>query len=441
MTTAGDLAAMPPTVPDSPAAEDHRPAPGRHGADLARARQLAARLRLTIPGDPEPTPADWHALGQAHWRGDPLADAVVAWALSEGMAVAWPIVEQALAAAYPHVTGPDTPPVLRAYLDATHAAPPWLDWRRVRRGAHVLQSTGLHGLMVLRDVGLMAGYQASAINQTLVQTGALSHGVHKRVAETAAWWLDCTADGGLVPGALGHRQTLRVRLMHALVRQRLVNAPQWDAAWLGVPINQVDMQATYLAFSVAQLLGLRMTGMLVGKADADAVMHLWRYIGWLMGVEEGLLCDDEAQGRVLLYRNLLTQAPPDHTSAQLARALMDEPLSRPYPWAPVLRGHIDRERHLSLVNWFLGAQAMRDLGLPQRPPWYPLMLLAPTAVGSVALKVVPGLSRPWRAVARWQQTRFHEQMRAANTGELPHGPSTSPADREARAGKGPQRSR
>lgn len=361
-----------------------------------------------IPGNPEPSEAEWQSLGRAHWRGDPLADAVIDWMQAEGMDRAWSRLDVALAQGLSAVAPEDE--ALRAYLAATEVTPPWLDAARVRRGAEVLQTTGLHGMMVLRDAGLMAGYQASAINQTLVQTGALQGGAHKRVAETAAWWLACTADGGMALGADGHRQTVRVRIMHALVRGRLQRSPQWDGDWLGLPINQVDMQATYLAFSVVQLLGLRMTGMLVSRADADAVMHLWRYIGWLMGVEDALMCDDEATGRVLLYRNVIGQAPADHTSAQLAQALMDEPLSRPYPWAQALRGHIDRERHLSLVSWFVGAQGMRNLGLPQRAPWYPLMLLAPTAAGSLALRALPFLEAPWRAASRWQQTRFHRHM-------------------------------
>lgn len=385
-----------------------RSPPGRHGADMVRSRAQAARLRLMIDRNPEPSDAEWQALGLAHWRGDPSADAVIDWMHAQGMARAWPKLEAALARGPSAVSPEDA--ALRSYLEATSVTPPWLDAGRMRRGAQVLQSTGLHGMMVLRDAGLMAGYQASAINQTLVQTGALQGGAHKRVAETAAWWLACTEEGGMLCGADGHRQTLRVRLMHALVRARLRSAPAWDADWLGLPINQVDMQATYLAFSVVQLLGLRMTGMLISRTDADAVMHLWRYIGWLMGVEDALMCDEEATGRVLLYRNVISQAPADHTSAQLARALMDEPLSRPYPWAPKLRGHIDRERHLSLVRWFVGAQGMRNLGLPQRAPWYPLMLLAPTAAGSLALRAMPFLETPWRAVSRWQQTRFHQHM-------------------------------
>jgi hypothetical protein len=393
--------------PGAPQGERRAP-PGRHGADRERARALAARLRMTIPGDPEPTQDQWHALGLALWRGDPMADAVIDWMRSVGRAQAWPLMERGLKQGGASL--PDEAAPLKRFLLAHSEAPAWVNWARVRRGAQVLQGTGRHGMMVLRDAGLMAGYQAAAINQTLLKTGALQQGAHKRIAETATWWLACTEEDGLRPGQEGHRLTLHVRLMHALVRDQLRRAPCWDADWLGLPINQVDMQATYLAFSVVHLLGLRMTGMLFAQDDADAVMHLWRVMGWLVGVEDGLMCDDEASGRVLMYRNLITQAPPDETSAMLGRALMDEPLSRRYPWGSELRGRIDRERHLSLVRWFLGPEGMRNLGLPRRQPWYPLMLLAPTAAGSVALRTVPALEGPWRALARRQQKDYHNGL-------------------------------
>lgn len=384
------------------------PVPGRHGADRDRARALAARLKLTIDGDPEPSEHDWTELGLALNRGDPLADAVIAWMRQAGRTTAWPLMEKGLhegPGAVPNEAG-----ALKTFLAQGWQLPSWVDWRRVRRGAQVMQGTGEHGLMVLRDAGLMAGYQAGAINQTLLKTGALERGAHKRIAETTTWWLACTEEGGLKPGQPGHRMTLHVRLMHALVRDQLARSPDWDAEWLGLPINQVDMQATYLAFSAVHLVGLRLTGMLFAQEDADAVMHLWRVMGWLVGVEDSLMCDDEATGRVLMYRNLVTQAPPDESSTLLGRALMNEPLQRSYPFARALRGRVDRERHLSLVSWFLGPEGLRNLGLPERTPWYPLLLMAPTVAGSVALRTLSWMEGPWRVIARRQQRAYQQEL-------------------------------
>lgn len=392
----------PEAVPEVPQAP-----PRRHGADLKRSRAMAARLRLMIDGDPEPDPVAWRTMGMALWQGDPLADEVAAWMLAQGGARAWPLVEEALGLG-PERAAQDArvPHCLAQLISRVHARPAWLDEARLRRGARVLQATGRLGTMVLRDAALMAGYQASAINQTLLRTGQLQRGAPQRIAETALWWLMCTDDGGLNPGAPGHVMTLKVRLMHALVRVRLQRAPDWDAAELGVPINQLDMQATYLAFSAVQLLGLRMTGDIFSRQDANAVMHLWRYVGWLMGVDECWLCDDEQTGRVLLYRNLLSQAPSDASSVALGRALMDEPLSRPYAWGARWRGRWDRACHLSLVRWFIGGQGMHNLGLPAAWPWYPLLLWGPRCLRSLSMRLLP-FTRPWwRRWGRWQQQAF-----------------------------------
>jgi hypothetical protein len=381
--------------------------PSRHGADLAVSRRMAARLKMMIAGPCEPSEAEWAAMGAALWRGDPLADDVARWLHEVGMNEGRGQLQRAMAQGVSE--GDGTPPALRRLIEQVQTVPDWVDPVLMARGARFLQSTGLHGMRVLRDAGLMAGYQASAINQTLVQTGALSRGAQKRVSETTSWWLDCTADGGLAPHGPGWKATMHVRVMHALVRQNVRQRPTWDAASFGLPINQLDLQATYLAFSVVQLLALRTTGFVVTKSDARAVMHLWRYIGWLMGVDEAWLCDDEMQGRIQLYHNVISQAPPDASSVALGRALMDEPLQRHYAWGRAWRGHFDKARHLSLIRWFVSREGMGYLGLPAVLPWYPLVTFLPRLITSGLPRLLPGSLGGRAAGIRQTQSAFWRQ--------------------------------
>ncbi len=380
-------------------------APTRFGCDVAASRKMASRLKWMVHGDAEPDAARWQQLGMSLSVGDPLADALVAWMHGQGLGKAWPLVERVLGASG-HAAQQDMPEPLRDFTAGTMAWPAWVCQDKMSAGAQALRATGVHGMMVLRDAGLMAGYQASAINQPLVMTGALNKGAQRRVAETTAWWLACIEEGGMATGGAGHVMTLRVRVVHAMVRYQLKHSGQWEADSLGLPINQLDMQATYLAFSVVQLLSLKTTGMWLSRKESDAVMHLWRAIAWLMGVDEGLLCDGEQQGRILLYQNLLSQAPPDESSVTLARALMDEPLQRHYPnWATV-RGRFNKARHLSLVRWFVGAEGMRALGLPSTWPWYPLLMMGPWLLASVLLHAVPGLMPLWATWAGRRQRAY-----------------------------------
>lgn len=396
--------ASPASIDAPPPAATPRQPPRRHGADVDTTRRIAAGLRLALRGPCEPDAAQWAALGQALWQGDPLADDVVAWLHAEGMSQARPKLERAIEQGLQAV--PDAPPALRRYIEAAERTPDWVNPELLDEGARFIHSTGQHGMLVLRDAGLMAGYQAGAINQTLVMTGALKRGAQRRVAETTSWWIDCTREGGLARQGPGFKTTLRVRVMHALVRQNVRQRPDWDAAELGLPINQVDMQATYLGFSVVHLLALRVTGVVVTARDAEAVMHLWRYIGWLMGVEPSMLYAEEMAGRIGLYHNILSQAPPDASSVALGRALMDEPLYRHYPRAAWLRGRFNKARHLSTVRLFVGAEGMRFLGLPPAWPWYPVLTFLPRLVWTAAHRCWPGGFERLQRAGRREQLHY-----------------------------------
>ncbi|MGH8456079.1 MAG: oxygenase MpaB family protein [Stenotrophobium sp.] len=363
--------------------------PSRHGADLKEGRRMAKSVGLLIRGDAEPTPARWQALGEALNHGDAVADRLVDWMYSAGMQAAHPVFERALNHGIASV--PDAPAPLREFFEVCEQRPAWLDEKLLQQGAEVFQQAGMSAYYVLRDLALMGGYQAAGFNRTLILTGALKGRASRRVAETMKWTNDVTAVGGMARYADGFKSTVRVRLVHAMIRRRVRGMPEWDAAAWGLPVNQADMAATYLGFSVVLLIGLRVMGMPVTREEGRAVMHLWCYACWLMGVDERWLRHDEQGGRKLLFQLLLTQLPPDESSRQLGHALMNETLQLPYPHLRALRVRFERARHLSVTRLFVGTRGMQALGLPRWTlPWYPLVSLPFTFVWHTLHKLLPG---------------------------------------------------
>jgi hypothetical protein len=166
---------------------------------------------------------------------------------------------------------------------------------------------------------------------------------------------------------------VHVRAMHALVNQRF--APQWDVERWGLPINQADQAATLGLFDAVVLLGVRALGVPVSRADSRAVMHLWRYVGWLIGVDEDLLVDSERERHRINYHLLLAQADISEAGPQLARAIVDAQRDLAFGRFARVRGWAARERVLSLMTVLLGPQSMAELGLPLRPPWAVAYLL------------------------------------------------------------------
>ncbi len=60
-------------------------------------------------------------------------------------------------------------------------------------------------------------------------------------------------------------------------------------------------------------------------------MHLWKYVGWLMGVDEDWLCDNEAQQHRLNYHFLITQSTVSAAGPPLANSIVEAQRSLHYP--------------------------------------------------------------------------------------------------------------
>ncbi|MFF0493457.1 oxygenase MpaB family protein [Nocardia sp. NPDC004068] len=361
--------------------------PRRHPATPRKVPGL--RPFAVLLGIGRPDAQRWRELGEALLIGDEPMDRLVEWMSAEGMAHTRPLFERALAEGVDAV--PDAPEPLRAFFLRYETPPDWVDWERIRRAEKVLRVGGTDGLYIARDVALLGGYLASGFNKTLIRTGALEKGPAKRFAETMQWALDVASDDGMRPGGVGYRSTLRVRLIHALVRRHVAALPDWDEAEWGVPINQTDMAATLVGALISPFVGAMPMGIVPAPGDLDAAAHLTRYVGWLIGVREDWLPNGFRDAVRILYHSMCAITNPDETTAQLAMPMGDDPLGWHYRNLAGLRGRVARAQHLSIASAFLGPKAMRQLGLPAyMPPWYPLLRIPVNLTRSGAALLLPG---------------------------------------------------
>ncbi|GAB18762.1 hypothetical protein GOEFS_064_00010, partial [Gordonia effusa NBRC 100432] len=113
--------------------------------------------------------------------------------------------------------------------------------------------------------------------------------------------------------------------------------------------------------------------------------------------------------RVLAHTSAALSTP-DETSPQLARPMVEDPLSWNYRHFPQLRRRIARSQHLSMSAFFLGSRAMAQLGLPTRVlPWYPMLRIPVNTIRSAAALLPGGRLRASR-VGRRSQERFMVTM-------------------------------
>jgi hypothetical protein len=363
----------------------------RRGARLGLPLRLAARIR-TVDEDL------MQRLGRGFWDVDELGGVLAkAMRLPAGNPdrVTMAQVRQALAEGLHAVEDP--PPALRAFFEQVETVPDWVDWELVEQGGRCFRSLGQNSLDILLQLSLIGGYRFGGPTDLLVATGGLSgDSTMRRLGETQKWGVAVSQPDGMRRGGDGYASAVHVRLMHALVNESF--ASKWDVERWGMPINQSDQAATLGLFSGVVLIGTRGLGARITKSDARAYMHLWRYIGWLMGVDDQWLMNTEREQHTLNYHVLLAQDDITDAGPKLANAIVDAQMTLHFDRFERVSRWLARERLLSMLTLLLGPSSMRDLELPMRPPWAPAYAMA---LNLVRYRVV-GLT-PWgrRALVRW----------------------------------------
>lgn len=259
-------------------------------------------------------------------------------------------------------------PALAAVLDESHTVPAWVDFDRMLPGARLQQRLGPMGMLILGAWSLMNSYHCGPAVKPLSFTGQLTRRADRRLAETSRYVVAATQDDALRPGHAGWEMSIRVRLMHAAVRRMIRRAGGFDEAAWGAPINQADMVGTLIEFSIFIIWGARRLGFAVSDAEADGLVHLWRYAGHLNGVRPDLLAHFETVEGLERFAHLvhLIQPGPDGDSLALADALRQSLLKPEAPWRERLAAQTILKVHDGL-SWTLNVEPIAaDLGIPNR---------------------------------------------------------------------------
>lgn len=288
--------------------------------------------------------------------GDPLADALA----TDGIRFAKPL-QQIISNDSSHNVDHDiiSNPSFSALTEQFSSHPDWFDPKLAEIGAIAYRRYPLMLIWLLRNVALMAGYSIPALSLPLIQTGALTNDALPRLMRTYAYILAVSEhpqsnmsahndrkpiDQVLDIGSEGWRQSIRVRQIHTLVRQNLLKGKltgaaglipeaaqhhnpdgSWNRDYWGLPINQTDMIATHLQFSLLIMRGLQLLGARISKEEAQGILHLWNLASYWMGVDLNRLPKDEAACWEWLYTYLSIQQLDFKMGRPLAKALHDLP--------------------------------------------------------------------------------------------------------------------
>lgn len=274
---------------------------------------------------------------------------------------------------------------------------------------------------------LLGGFGAGRVVETLARTGGFSPEVSKRrLYETGQWNLEVTRDiEAIKPGGEGWISTIRVRLLHSAVRNRIMKLTEvrpdyYDTEAWGIPVNDVDQAGTIGTFSAAPIwMSLPRQGIYMRQTEIVDYIALWRYLAYLIGAPSEFFETPERAKKFqesLLYYEI----QPTETSKILAQNLVKGLEGEP----PL---YVSADMIIASARWLNGDELCDQLGL-FRPSLYYKSLVALQIVIYMAIaytyRSIPYLDNMkidymkklfWRVIVNektglgGQKTNFHMQ--------------------------------
>jgi hypothetical protein len=326
---------------------------------------------------------------------DPLADAVVAdfagLPRGQGMEMFRSAVE----------SGIDTiaaaPESLQALFAEVDNEPAWLERDRLDRAAgHLVRHVASYGI-VLAAAGLTAGAMNSTAGKPLVMTGRYTTQAAVRSIEVGAWLETIFKPGGLRRDGAGFATTLRVRMIHAFVRQHLLTSGEWDSDSWGTPIPQSFMAFTIVEFGHIALAAMHKLGVRYTSDELDDIYHFWRYVSLLNGLGPELRPANEADHIRIEELYALTATDPDDGDRAFVRSLAHDYLAVEIADLLPLGVAHNHGFAIAVVNGltraFIGDAAATKLGVPDTALKHLPTVLSPVVGGANrVLATIPGLN-------------------------------------------------
>jgi hypothetical protein len=376
-------------------------------------RQRALALRF-LGFDAVPSEERVREFAHGCYDADPIAEAFVdevylGRSANEGRRM----LDQAIAGGVDSV--PDAPESMRRLFEESEREPEWLDRDRMLLGAKTFRRLGPAAFSFAGASTLLA-YTENSIVKPLALTGTYAGDTAlNRFMETARFWIDTTEPGGLEPGAQGRATAIRVRVMHVFVRRRLLRHPEWNLAAWGVPISQSEMIIPLLDGSLATGFALKLMGHRTTMAEIDAMVHFWRYVGHIMGVQPRRFPETVVESIQLSMMYMLKRS---YLAGDDGRELVE---SYPRAFVPKsaggirkrVRDEINYRAQLGYTRFFLPGRFYRRYDMPQPWPWA-LHPLAQAPVNFVASTLARHSSAGDALLDRYQRWRretwWHNEM-------------------------------
>ncbi|HTX45596.1 MAG TPA: oxygenase MpaB family protein [Solirubrobacteraceae bacterium] len=376
--------------------------------------QLARKVwRAVWRFDPQPPDEYVERFARAYYDSDPVAEAFVDEVYTtRGANEGRRLLDQALEHGLESIDDP--PASMRRLFEEFERDPGWLRPELVERGARVFRRYGT-SVFSFATTSTLEMYSESSITKPLSLSGGYAGDTaHKRQLETVRFWIDVSDPGGLDKGppvARGRATAMRVRIMHVFIRRRLMQHPEWDLEAWGVPISIADATLTLMGGSVVPGLALWSVGHQTTISEIEALLHYWRYIGHLLGVQPDWYPEDFRQSVQLMYAAFVKRAyMAGRDGEELVQSYL--PAFAPKPGSPLrkrIRDELNYRVQIGYTRFWMLPMTYRRHEMPNPWPWaiHPLVQFPFVLTLESVRRVLPPLDHAADRVQRWRRDNWY----------------------------------
>ena len=272
--------------------------------------------------------------------GDPVADALIEDLSTIGQREAGQLIQAAMN--HDDSALRDAPQSMLDFFESCEAVPDWVDFEAHIPGIRMFHRNSRLVLGAMVGGTLVEGFSTN-ISKSFFITGRLRDQGVRRLRQNNRHMVEIFLPGGLGREGDGWKLSVRIRLIHAMVRRLLNNSDDWDHESWGTPISAAHVGYAITAFSARLLRHLKSLGADFDDDERASFMQVWRYSGYLMGIPESILYEDEAHALRIYEIGGTCEPPPDFESIALANSLINS--------APLIAGIDDPAGRRKLANY------------------------------------------------------------------------------------------
>ena len=244
----------------------------------------------------------------------------------------------------------DAPPAVHAFVEELERVPAWVDFDDFAGGVRAFHRDSGTCLAAMLGGVLVEGF-STTIAKSFFITGRLRDQGVRRLHQNNRHMIEILLPGGLETRSDGWRLSVRIRLVHARVRQLLNALDEWDTDAWGVPISAAHTGYALTAFSARMLQHMKSLGAKYDDEERDSFMAVWRYSGHLMGIPSTILLRDYTDALELFRIGGLCEPDPAIESVVMANSLVNS--------APVVAGITEPQARRKLAKYiFVVSRAM-----------------------------------------------------------------------------------